>query len=146
MLFVLPPISALAQVPPPEALSLYPLGGPPRSTLQATVRGKNLAGVSGAWVDCDAIQAQARGISAASPTAKKQDQPDKTQTEGPAKNEREDEVYLEVRIGPQAKIGVHTLRVFSPSGVSGPLALYVDSEPAINETGRAHDSSESAQQ
>ena len=48
-------------------------------------------------------------------------------------------------IRPGAKVGAHALRVIAPGGVSGPLAIQVNSEPVISESLSPHNAPAKAQ-
>jgi hypothetical protein len=85
----------------PEVLSVYPLGGVAGSVLEVKVRGKDLQDVRHVWFDCAELQGEIRSVHAG----------------------QKEEVTVNVRIGSEAKSGIHVLRLFSPFGVSGPLAF-----------------------
>jgi len=111
----------------PEILSVYPLGGVPDSVLQVNILGKHLRDAEGVRFDCKELQGEIQSPST---------------TESGA---GEEQVTVKVRIGREAKVGIHILRLFSPFGVSGRVAFNVNSEPTMEETSESHDTPETAQ-
>ena len=129
----------------PELLSLYPLEGTPGSTLRLEIRGKNLNGLRGIWFDCESLQGEVLEVTVAKLPEQDSSSKDKRTKEEQDKDDQVDEAVLEVRIGADAKVGIHILRVFSPSGVSGPLPFYVNSERTVEELPGLHNTATSAQ-
>jgi hypothetical protein len=125
----------------PDVTSVFPLGGHQGSTFRAEIRGQNLDKTYAVWFDCDDLKADVKGIELVQPEAKDA-APNKGQQEEKKQQQR---VFLEVVIRPQAKVGAHALRVITPRGVSGPLAIQVNSEPVISETLAAHNAAAQAQ-
>ena len=111
----------------PEALSLYPLGGTPTSILGVKILGKHLQDVEHVWFDCKELQGEVRSVKLAE------------------SKEGQDEVTMEVRIGTGARVGIHVLRLYSSSGVSGPLAFNVNLEPVMEETSESNSTPATAQ-
>jgi len=126
----------------PEVTSVFPLGGHRGSTFAAEIRGQNLDKAYAVWFDCDDLKAEVKGIERVEPEAKNAI-PNKDQQE--EKKQQQQRLLLEVAIRPGAKVGAHALRVITPGGVSGPLAIQVNSEPVISESLSPHNAPAKAQ-
>jgi hypothetical protein len=120
----------------PEVTSVFPLSGQQGSTYTAEIRGQNLDKAYAIWFDCDDLKAEIKGIERVEAEAK---DPYKD-----LKGEKQ-RALVEVVIRPGARVGAHILRVVTPDGVSGPLAMRVSSEPVTLETRTPHDTPAKAQ-
>src|SRR5439155_27178613 len=125
-----------------EITSVFPLSGQQGSTYRAEIRGQNLDKAYAIWFDCDDLKAEVKGIERVEPEAKNAI-PNRDQQE--EKKQQQQRLLLEVAIRPGAKVGAHALRVIAPGGVSGPLAIQVNSEPVISESLSPHNAPAKAQ-
>ncbi|MDE2964186.1 MAG: hypothetical protein OXU26_09750 [Acidobacteriota bacterium] len=134
------PVSA-AEKADPKVNSLFPLGGQPGTSFEVRIRGENLGSVYGVWFDCDAIEAEVRKIE------KTVEEVDVVQQAGTtAKDTKEfHHVVLKLDVDHKAAVGAHTFRLVSRQGLSSPLALLVNPEPQIQESGQSINSPQSAQ-
>src|SRR5437867_3209516 len=130
---------SLAASEVPEVTSVFPLSGQQGSKYTAEIRGQNLDKAYAIWFDCDDLKAEVKGIEGVEAEAK---DPYKD-LKGEKKQQQR--ALVEVVIRPGAKVGSHILRLVSPDGVSGPLAMRVGSEPVILETRTPHDTPAKAQ-
>jgi hypothetical protein len=120
----------------PEVTSVFPLGGLRGSTYTAEIRGRNLTEAYAVWFDCDDLRAKLKGIETVKPEAKdlKGDEDKPRQL-----------LRVEVVIRPGAKLGAHFLRVVTPAGISGPLAVRIGPEAAVSEVQTPHNTPATAQ-
>jgi len=120
----------------PEVTSVFPLGGQQGSTYTAEILGQHLDKAYAVWFDCDDLSAKVRGIQAVEPETK-----DRKGEEDKLKQR----LLVELVIRPQAKLGAHFLRVVTPEGISGPLAIRVGAEPVTLESRTPHNTAAKAQ-
>src|SRR4029453_3021817 len=117
--------AAMAQ--DPQLTSVFPMAGTRGTTVDLEIRGKNLIRAAGLWADCDQIQASVQGVEEiGSPPVEKA-------SSKPAKQVRDYRVKLRLDIAATAQIGAHALRLFSPHGVSNPLAFQVTTDSVVVE-------------
>ena len=117
--------AAMAQ--DPQLTSVFPMAGTRGTTVDLEIRGKNLVHAAGLWADCDQIHASVQRVEEIeSPPVEKA-------SSKPAKQVRDYRVKLRLDIAATAKIGAHALRLFSPHGVSNPLAFQVTTDSVVVE-------------
>ena len=111
----------------PEIISLLPLAANPGSVFQMEVRGRSLEGAYGVWFDCDRIKGSVLQIEEIDLD------PEKKKEVEQSEKSLGHRVLLEVRVGPNAEVGTHLLRLFSHSGLSNSLWLHIHTEKVIDE-------------
>lgn len=126
----------------PTLIAVFPFGGQQGAEFQATIRGRSLDGASAVWFDCEQLSATIVSVqndkSAAPAAASRKGK--KSSSTGPIQL-----LTLAVKVAPEAKLGVHYLRVLTPFGVSNALPVRIHTEPAILEDGAPHELPEAAQ-
>src|SRR5581483_9510597 len=128
----------------PQLTSISPLGGRQGTAFQVQVRGKALAGASGAWFPCNDITARVENIDEIAPQPRERKESKGTPS-GKTPREPEYRVLLSVQINPRATLGFHALRLITPLGLSNALPLEVVSEPVFAEQREPHGSAMNAQ-
>ena len=123
----------------PQVISLFPLGGRVGAGFEIQIRGENLEGTYGVWFDCKSLQGEVKGVETIEVPGKvdpitKEQKPKKGQ-----------QVLVEVKVGPEAQIGAHVLRLVTPAGVSGPLVLVVNAEAVMAESEKPHHTPDEAE-
>ena len=124
----------------PNVLSVFPLGGKPGSSFDVVFRGENLNGAYGIWFDCKALHAR---ITHVEPI-------DLVETVGYEQSAKTTSrpgqlVHTSITVDDDAELGAHELRVFTPRGITGPLAILVQSERAVEETSAPKSTAPTAQ-
>ncbi len=137
--------SLAAQVKPditePHLLSVFPSGGKPGRTIPAEVRGNLLAGAYAVWFDTGGISGQVRSVEES-----KQEPP---QTQAPADKKKKPlavyQVAIEVKIPAGARVGIYSLRIVTPRGVSSGIYFHVVDGQVVAETEASHQTTAEAQ-
>ena len=117
----------------PKILSVFPLGGRQGSVIQTEVRGNDLAGGYAVWFECSDLEAHieqveevheevAEGLLERDPLARQADSAGYR-------------ARIQIQIGSDSKVGLHTLRLVTPLGMSNALTFQVLSEPLATENG-----------
>ena len=112
----------------PEIISIFPLAANPGSVFQMELLGRSLEGAYGVWFDCDRIQGSVLQIEEIDLA------PEKKKEAEQSEESLGQRVLLKVKVGPNAEVGTHLLRLFSHSGLSNSLWLHVHTEKVIDET------------
>ena len=115
----------------PKALSVFPMGGERGATIEMSVRGRHLEGAYAAWFECDDVEIRFLGleeIQESAPDELVERDPQAKQTELAGHRAR-----LQLRIGEDARVGLHRFRIVSPRGMSNALTFQVVSEPVVLE-------------
>jgi hypothetical protein len=107
----------------PKISSIYPMTGQRGRTFEAALRGSNLADVRALMFEGGGVEARILSVNA--------DQPDAGNEA--AKDHPAELVKVQFAIHAETATGRHAFRVITPRGVSNELALYVTSEPVLNE-------------
>ena len=123
----------------PEVFSIAPLGTRQGSTVEVEIRGRTLEEAYGAWFDVSGLKAQVKKIEEIELEEKKE------YGSEAGKQKRGARVRLEVTVEPTAPVGMHSLRLVTPYGISNALAFLVGSEPITAETEKLHDTPDLAQ-
>jgi hypothetical protein len=97
-------------------VALFPMGGQQGSEFETEVIGDGFDGAHDVVFDCDTIQGEVR-----------------TETE-----DDETRVFIRIKIDPAAVLGPHVCRVLTSQGLSEPLILQVNTEPAVTESDKPH--------
>jgi hypothetical protein len=124
---LLPPVAGQAARKPraePQLSSVFPMGATRGSRSSIEIRGQNLEEAQAVWVDCHSISAEIKAVEA----IKSEEQG--TAAKGPAIFR----VALELSVASDSGIGMHSLRITSPLGISNPLPFIVYQEPVVIET------------
>ena len=120
----------------PLLISLFPLGGQRGTTFEVTIRGEYLQGVREVWLDCPQLTADIRKIQeivlVKTRFASRREEPGQ-------------EIRVSIGAGPEAAIGVHSLRLITEDGLSGPLPLLIGSLPLVAEKKQPHPAPGTAQ-
>jgi hypothetical protein len=126
--------SVLLGAAPPKIESIFPLGGQPGATVQAVVRGADLAGAYDLFFEEEGIQARVIGVEAEKASG------------APSKNRKPtDLLRLELRFSGSISGASRPFRVLTPRGVSNALSIHVHDEPAQFESEQPHDLPRQAQ-
>jgi hypothetical protein len=126
----------------PKLLSVFPLGGRQGTTVQAEVRGNFLEGAYAVWFDPSSLSARLVRVEEVKEQFKEkvnvlQKRPEKLPT-----------VYralIEVEIQPTAHLGIYSLRLVSPRGMSDAFPFRVEDEPFLAEAAGSHQTVKQAQ-
>ena len=116
------------QAQDPTLRSTFPLGGQRGSKLQLTVRGQHLHGAYAVWFDCSELT----GVVLGSEPLEFPGQDKKPPQTG-------QKLTVEVQVGSTATAGVHSLRVLSDGGISGPAPFLVHASKSVLEQAGPHD-------
>jgi hypothetical protein len=125
----------------PRLLSVFPLAGRPGSTVEIEIRGDSLEGASSVWCDIPAITGKLVTVEAAHDDYK-------PKVDLLAKRKKAENPYravVELQIGPAAGLGVHSLRLLSPRGLSNSVPFRVTKENVITEDASPHATVQEAQ-
>jgi hypothetical protein len=117
-----------SQAQDPTLRSTFPLGGQPGSKLQLTVRGQHLQGAYAVWFDCSQLTGIVLGSEPLEFPGQDKKPPEKGQ-----------KLTVEVQVGSTATAGVHSLRVLSDGGISGPAPFLVHASKSVLEQAGPHD-------
>lgn len=124
---LLPPVAGQATRKPraePQLNSVFPMGATQGSRSNIEIRGLNLEEAHALWVDCKSISAEIKTV-----------EPIKSEEQGTSvKAPSVFRVAIDVTVASDADIGMHTLRIASPLGISNPLPFIVYREPVVVET------------
>jgi hypothetical protein len=115
----------------PKTLSVFPMGGQRGATVEVSVRGRHMQGAYAAWFECDDVEIRFLGleeIQESAPDELVERDPQAKQTELAGHRAR-----LQLRIGEDARVGLHRFRIVSPRGMSNALTFQVVSEPVVLE-------------
>ena len=115
----------------PKTLSVFPMGGQRGATVEVSVRGRHMQGAYAAWFECDDVEIRFLGleeIQESAPDELAERDPQAKQTELAGHRAR-----LQLRIGDDAKVGLHRFRIVTPRGMSNALTFQVVSEPVVLE-------------
>ena len=115
----------------PKTLSVFPLGGERGTTVEVSVRGQHMEGATAAWFECGDVEIRFLGleeIRESAPDELAERDPQAKQTELAGHRAR-----LQLRIGEDAKVGLHRFRIVTPRGMSNALTFQVVSEPVVLE-------------
>src|SRR5438132_6195900 len=129
---LLPPVAGQAARKPraePQVLSVFPMGATRGSRSTIEILGQNLEGARSVWVDCKSILAEIKGV-----------EPIKSEEQEPSLKPPLALVFrvaIELSVASDAGIGMHTLRIASPLGISNPQPFIVYQEPVVVETDHA---------
>ena len=127
----------------PEAASVFPIGGQQGTALEAEIRGRGLGRAYAVWFEGEGLEARIQRIEAIELEEEDHYKENSAEAEERSQGQR---ILLEVEIDPAAKIGPHSLRVISESGVSNSLIFLVHSDPVILEAATPHNTPAEAQQ
>jgi len=127
---------ALRAAPPaqPELVSMFPFGGQPGTSFQATIRGRSLDHVTLVWFDCEHLSATITGVKA-DPAAASGSSGSKRKKGSSAPAQL---LSIDVMVGPDAAVGTHSMRIVTPGGVSNDILVRIHAEPAVLESGVDH--------
>ena len=115
----------------PKVLSVFPMGGERGTTLEVSVRGRHMEDAYAAWFECGDVEIRFLGlekIRESAPDELVERDPQAKQTELAGHRAR-----LQLRIGEDAKVGLHRFRIVTPRGMSNALTFQVVSEPVVLE-------------
>src|SRR5690348_10765214 len=122
-LTLLSPAISPAQVQPdltePKLLSIFPLGGRRGTTVHAEVRGNILLNANAVWLDSDSLRGRLLTVE----VLKEDPNPKLLKA-----NEKPLVVYqaaVELEIAPSASLGLHSLRLVTPLGISDAVPFRV---------------------
>ena len=126
----------------PELVSVFPFGGQQGSSFQATLRGRLLDHATAVWFDCEHLSATITGVQpdpagAASGGAGSKK---KKGSSAPAQL-----LSMDVKVAAGAAVGVHSMRILTPGGISNSIPVRVHQEAAMLETAGDHSGPASAQ-
>src|SRR6266545_3004739 len=124
---LLPPVAGQAAPKPrpePQLLSVFPLGATQGSRSRIEIRGQNLEEAYAVWVDCPSIAGEIKSVEATEP----EEQATAVKTPPVFR------VVIELSVAPDSGIGMHSVRIVSPRGISNPLPFIVYQEPVVVET------------
>lgn len=130
-----------SQLTEPKLLSVFPWGGQRGTTIKAEIRGNRLEGAYGVWFDSGNFKAQVIKVEEVA----------RDNTRLPAGMEQPEKplpVYgavVEIQIGATTSVGIYSLRLISPKGVSNALRFPVLDQLALTETPNPHQRVENAQ-
>lgn len=116
----------------PEIVSIFPAGGRQGSQLEISIQGTGLGNVYGVWFDTGSLRGSVQGIEPVELL--------ETSGAGPRKELKKlkkfpgHQVSLGIEVDPAAKVGIHSVRLVSSSGLSNALAFLVHAEPVVTET------------
>jgi len=136
--------SALQAQPAPKLLSLFPLAGQRGTTVDVEIRGAGLEGSSVVWLGPNSKLDSLKAPSPPQPAILCTKSPDglTAHVQGVADGSR---LKVRLAIAADARIGVHTLSLISPRGLSGPLSFWVSPHPVIEESATPHNTVDAAQ-
>ena len=127
-----PPICP-AKDPPavaePKLLSVFPLGGRQGSTVQAEVRGNFLEGAYAVWFDAGSLSGRLLEVDEAKEQVKEKGYALQKAPEKPPAVYR---VLIEVEVPRTAHLGIYSLRLVSPGGISDAVPFRVVDEPVVS--------------
>jgi hypothetical protein len=122
----------------PKLVSLSPLGGQRGTAVEVEVRGSGLAGAYAVWLGA--------GTTAEAPKA------DAPRTRSPGSLSAHvravpggGHAKIQLVLAPDARVGLHTLALVTPGGLSGSLNFWVGPHAVVVGTGAPHNSATTAQ-
>ena len=135
---------ALRAAPPaaPELVSMFPFGGRQGTSFKATIRGRLLDHVTAAWFDCEHLSATITGV---------QPDPDASAGSGAGSKKKKGSsastqlLSMDLKIAPDAGVGIHSMRILTPGGISNAIPVRVHAEPAMLESAVNHSEPATAQ-
>ena len=131
-----------AAVTEPKLLSLYPLGGRRGTTVQAEVRGNLLERAYAVWFDAGSLSGRVVKVEEVKEQSKEKVNVLEKKPEKPPTVYR---ALIEVEIQPTAHLGIHSLRLVGPRGISDAVPFRVVDEPVVLETATPHQTAARAQ-
>ena len=123
----------------PTLSSIFPLGGQRGTTVDVEFRGKLIAGTYDVWPKSDGLDAEVRSVEEVKPPPYQDEM--KTPAapgDGKAQKLSSYRVLVRIEIGRSFPLGVHRLRLVSPSGVSNPMEFQVVDHPVVIEGNDPH--------
>ena len=123
----------------PTLSSMFPLGAQRGATVDVEFRGKLIAGAYDVWPKSDGLHTE---ITSAEEVKDSPKYDEMNTPAAPGDEEGEElpvySVMVRIRIGPSVPLGMHRLRLVSPSGVSNPLEFQVVDHPVVIEGSEPH--------
>ncbi|MBI1354921.1 MAG: hypothetical protein GC160_11290 [Acidobacteria bacterium] len=126
-LLAVPVWGAAPKAAPPELISVAPIGGRPGASFEATLRGKNLEGVTRVWSPSEGLTAEVLGV------------------ESGKTDKDPDALKVRFHFTKALTVGAHDLRVITPQGLSNAVQMLAHEQPAVQESAEAHDLPRQAQ-
>ena len=119
-------ICVVAQTPAPEPQlsSIAPLGARRGGAAQCEIRGQALEGAYALWTDCPELQGTIRAV---------EELPAVETSDVKKQRPKTYRVVTELALAQGAALGVHSVRVVSPRGVSNAVSFVVHDDPAGEE-------------
>ncbi len=142
LLFLLTcPMSAVEKEEPsePTLSSIFPLGAQRGTTVDVEFRGKLIAGTYDVWPKSEGLDAEVRSVEEVKDSPKYDEM--KTPAapgDGKAQKLSSYRVLVRIEIGRSFPLGMHRLRLVSPSGVSNPMEFQVVDHPVVIEGDESH--------
>src|SRR5438105_1776599 len=127
----------------PKLLSILPLGGRPGTTVQGEVHGELLEGAYAVWFDTDSLNGRLLKVEKMKEEQAKEKV--KVLDDKAAKPRTVYRALIEVAIQPTAHIGIHSVRLVSPRGISDTVSFAVVDDPVVMEMTNPHQTVEQAQ-
>ena len=123
----------------PTLSSIFPLGAQRGTTVDVEFRGKLIAGAYDVWPKSDGLHTEIRSVE------ELKDPPNQDEMKtAAAAGDGEDQklsnyrVLVRIGIGPSIPLGIHRLRLVSPSGISNPVEFQVVDHPVVIEGDEPH--------
>jgi hypothetical protein len=130
--FAFSPAQVQPELAEPKLLSIFPLGGRRGTTVHVEVRGNALLNANVVWLDSDSLRGRLLTVE----MLKEDPNPKLIKA-----NEKPPIVYqaaVELEIAPSASLGLHSLRLVTPLGISDAVPFRVVDEPVILEATSPH--------
>jgi hypothetical protein len=124
--FAITGILAIAQTPLPEPqlASIAPIGARRNGATQCEIRGQALEGAYALWTDCPELKGTIQAVEEEQPPAETGDKKQRSKTY---------RIATELAVSPGAALGIHSIRVISPRGISNAVSFVVHDDPAGDE-------------
>jgi len=126
----------------PELVSMFPFGGQQGTSFKATIRGRLLDGGTAVWFDCEHLSATITGV---------QPDPDASAGSGARSKKKKGSsapiqlLSMDLTVAPDAGVGMHSMRILTPGGISNAISVRVHAEPAMPESAVSHSEPAAAQ-
>ena len=125
----------------PVVASVFPSCGRQGTTVQAVIGGKFLDGSYALWFADKGLSGRILRIE----EIREEVKGDATHGEKPKDSPRVYRTFIELQIEPAARLGVHSVQIVTPYGLSNAVIFNVISEPLVMEAAHPHSSAKYAQ-
>ncbi len=130
----------------PTLSSIFPLGAQRGTTVDVEFRGKLIAGAYDVWPKSDGLHSEIRSVEEVKDSPKYDEM--KTPAapgDGEGQKLPDYRVLVRINIGPSVPVGIHRMRLVSPSGVSNAVEFQVVDHPVVIEGSDSHQAARQGQ-